>query len=55
VPVCPKATGVRLLMVNNAVVNSKSRNFIAKLRFSARGGPVSQLYALAQLVFRTIP
>jgi hypothetical protein len=46
---------VRVLRVNNAAVNSKSRNFIAKLRFSAPGGPVLQLYALAQLVFRTIP
>src|SRR5579872_1144458 len=32
-PVCAKIDEVRVLKVNNAAVNRKSRNFIAKLRF----------------------
>ena len=38
VPICAKADEVKLPKVNNAAVNSKSRNFIAKPRFSARAG-----------------
>ncbi len=46
-PVCPKC---QLLKVNNATVSSKSRNFIAKLRFSAPRG-FDRLYPWMQYNF----
>jgi hypothetical protein len=47
VPVCPKLAGIKR-KVDSAADNSKSRNFIAKPRFSAPSGPSNRLYPWKQ-------
>ena len=54
VPVCPKVAGVKLPKVTSAADNNKSRNFIAKLRFSAPSGLLIRLYPWKQELFCTI-